>query len=101
MFTEAGDFERMATEDQVRILLSNREATLVRDRKGTIRRVVLIASVSIPLRGQSKLSAIGSYFGVKFTYEEELESSHPIHMLKRYNQRTGEFIKWPGARRAA
>lgn len=97
VFTEGGDFDGTVDEDEARELIRLRRGTLVRDRKGTIRRIILIASVHHKLTGKARQQAIDSYRGIdKYTYREYFETvAAGCHMLKRYNTKTGTFVKWP------
>jgi len=98
VYTESGEAVASLSDEDVRDLVRAGRATIVRDRKGNNRRAILLASVSHRLIAESLKSALDSYRGIdRYTYSETVDAKDHranIVTLKRYNPKTGGFVKW-------
>lgn len=96
LYSESSEFLRMVSEEFAREMISARFCRVVRDRSGRTRRLIEIAAVDRPLTGRAKQQALDSYRGIeKYTYVEHFDHAPCTHMLKRYDSRTGQFLRWP------
>lgn len=94
--TESREILRLIGDDEARQLMKLGLATVVRDKAGRNRRVVLKANEAMPLTASARAQAADSYRGInKYTYIEHFEAAPATQMLKRYRPEVGDFVRWP------